>query len=512
MIQYANIRQNKECVIWTRVSTKHQEDNGGSLETQKETCEEYASKHGYDIADYFGGKHESAKTPGKMVTEMYNYVKKHQNISTILVSEFDRLSRAAWQACKMLDEIREMGIIVIATKYGLSTETKEGMLMAKNTLNMAEWDNQNRTDKFTGGREKCLQSGAWVEKAPLGYYKEGKSRNTYCYLNEDGKILRSAFKWKLAGLSNSEILEKLSAKGLSLTKQTIHRILTNPFYAGKICHKRTHFELVDGQIEPAVTYTDFLRVQEIMAGRTGKYTQNKHKPNFPLTKHVVCADDGTPFTSYRREKKTKRAVHYYDYYKCNKLGCKTNVTAKEMHEKYEALLNRYNIPSELLMNFSSLIKGIFNKLSEELVDQRTLLKKKITEIENDIKNIKLRYATGIIDNDTYETAMKEFNNRKDLVMLELDKCNLNLSNSEKQIPIVIATASNISSLWHNADLESKRKIQNLVFPDGIFWDKHIADYRTISRNKFFDLIDKFLVSYGTTKKAAPKGAVSLYGR
>lgn len=183
-----------------------------------------------------------------------------------------------------------------------------------------------------------------------------------------------------------------------------------------------------------------------------------------------------------------------------------------MHEKYEALLNQYKIPTELLMNFSSLIKDIFNQFSQELIGQRTNLKRKVTEIENDIKNIKLRYATGIIDDDTFETAMKEFNNRKDLVILELDKCNLNLSNSEKQIPIIIANASNISTLWHNADLESKRKIQNLVFPDGIFWDKKIADYRTISRNKFFDLMDKFSVSYGETKKTAPESAVALYGR
>ena len=136
MIEYRNLRSGKTCVIWTRVSTKYQQDNGGSLETQKETCEEYANRYGYKVAGYFGGKHESAKTPGKMVTEMYNYVKKHKDISTILVSEFDRFSRAAWQACKMLDEMRALGIIVTAAKYGLNTETKEGMLMAKNTLNM----------------------------------------------------------------------------------------------------------------------------------------------------------------------------------------------------------------------------------------------------------------------------------------------------------------------------------------------------------------------------------------
>lgn len=512
MLDYKYIREGKECVIWTRVSTKYQQDNGGSLETQKETCEEYAKRYGYHVANYFGGKHESAKTPGKMVTEMYNYVRKNKNISTILVSEFDRFSRASWQACKMLDEMRELGIVVIAAKCGLNTETKEGMLMAKNTLNMAEWDNQNRTDKFTDGREKCIQAGAWIQKPPFGYYKEGKSRETWCYLNDKGKLLRYAFKWKLAGLSNSEILDKLSALGLHITKQVLHRVLTSPFYAGKICHQYTHYEMVDGQIEPAVTYIDFLRVQEIMSGRTGKYTQNKHNPSFPLTKHVLCIYDDTPFTAYTKEKKSKDTVHYYDYYKCNKAGCKTNVTAKEMHEKYEVLLNRYSVPEELLSNFASLIKESFRKVSDELVSQRTLLKKRMTEIDNDIKNVRVRYATGKIDEETYETAMMEFNNRKDLVILELDKCNLNLSNYEKQIPMVIATASNISGLWHNANLENKRKIQNLVFPNGIFWDKQIGDYRTISKNGFFDLMDRFSVRYGNKKEAASSDAVSLCGR
>ena len=512
MINYSEVREGKNCVIWTRVSTKYQEENGGSLQTQKEVCEEYAGRGGYQILGYFGGKHESAKTPGAMIQAMVKYVKRDKSVSTILVSEFDRFSRCSWQAIKMLQEMRELGIVVIAAKYGLDTRTKEGMMMAQSTLSLAELDNQNRTDKFTDGREKCIQAGAWIQKPPFGYYKEGKSRNTWCYLNDKGKILRNAFKWKLAGASNSEILEKLAARGLPITKQVLHRVLTSPFYAGKICHKHTHYEMVDGQIEPAVTYLDFLRVQEIMSGRTGKYTQNKHNPSFPLTKHVLCADDDTPFTAYTKEKKSKDSIHYYDYYKCNKTGCRTNVTAKEMHEKYEGLLNRYYLSEDLLANFTSLIKDIFRKYSDELTSQRSLLKKKMTEIDNDIKNVRIRYATGKIDGETFETAMREFNDRRDLVLLELDKCNQNLSNYEKQIPMVIATASNISSLWHGSDLETKRRIQNLVFPDGIFWDKQIANYRTVSRNSFFDLMDRFSVRYGDTKKTVSEETVSSCGR
>ena len=511
MIDYRNIRDGKDCVVWTRVSTKYQEDNGGSLESQKKFCDDYASRCGYQILGRYGGKHESAQTPGKMIKEMYDKVKKNPRISTILVSEFDRLSRCGWQASKIIDELRGMGIIIIATKYGLDTRTKEGVLMAKNSVNMAEWDNQNRTDKFITGRDDCMQSGAWCQKAPFGYYKEGKSRDAWCYLNEEGKAVRHAFKWKLEGFSNSEVLDKMSAMGVDISKQTLHKILVNPFYAGKICNKYTKFEMVDGQIEPAVTYEDFLRVQDILAGRTGKYTQAKHKPNFPLNKHVICYYDNTPFTSYTKKKTTRAACHYYDYYKCNKTGCKTNVTAAEMHEKYEVLLTNYNLSEEMVSDFSDYLKGMVEDYSHEITEQATLLKRKMKEIDADLKKVKVRYATGAIDNETYEIAMKEFNNRRDVITLEMDKVNVNLSNLEGQIPQVISTASNISTLWHDGDLETKRRIQNLVFPDGIFWDKQIGDYRTISRNKFFDVLDRYSVTYGNEKRATSSEVVPLCG-
>ena len=61
MIDYRNIRTGKCCIIWTRVSTKYQEENGGSIASQKEMCEAYAKMHKYVIKDYCGGQHESAK-------------------------------------------------------------------------------------------------------------------------------------------------------------------------------------------------------------------------------------------------------------------------------------------------------------------------------------------------------------------------------------------------------------------------------------------------------------------
>ena len=41
----------KSCVIWTRVSTKYQEDNGASLSDQKKKCELFAKQNGYILTD-----------------------------------------------------------------------------------------------------------------------------------------------------------------------------------------------------------------------------------------------------------------------------------------------------------------------------------------------------------------------------------------------------------------------------------------------------------------------------
>lgn len=511
MINYGFVREGRNCVIWTRVSTKYQEQNGGSLETQREICEEYAARNDYRVLERFGGKHESAKTPGAMIQSMVRFVKRNPCVSTILVSEFDRFSRCSWQAIKMLQEMRELGIVVIASKYGLDTRTKEGMMMAQSTLSFAELDNQNRTDKFVSGKQDCIRAGAWAEKAPLGYGKVGKSREAKCVLNEQGILIAKAFKWKLQGLSSAEILQRLEALGLKISKQTLHKILTNPFYAGKIRHKATKGELIDGNIEPAVSYTAFLHVQDILSGRTGKYVQMKQKLDLPLTRHVFCAKDGVAFTSYTKHKKSKGVVRDYNYYKCNQIGCGTNVSAKLMHERFTNLLGEFNLDPEFLAIFEGIIRDKMQTYSEQARQERAVIKKRLTETDTAIQKLKVRWALKEVSEDVYEAGMQELQSRKDTYTLEMERWSEKLSNCVQLVPIVIATASNISSLWKNGSLEIKRKIQNLVFPEGLYWDNDITDYRTPKTCNFFDVISGFSGVYSNKKGTAPDKTVPSCG-
>ena len=250
----------KNCFIWTRVSTKHQEDNGGSLDDQKCHCEKFAKDNGYTIKGYFGGKHESAKTPGKLIKEMIAAIKKDKSVKYILVKQADRFSRDSTQAGNIISDLISRGITIIEALSGCDTSTPEGKLMIQIKLNLAEWDNTNRTNKFVSGRKHCMESGVWIGKRPVGYNKVGKSINTEYTINETGKLIRKAFKWKLQGVDNFRILDRLSSMGLHICKQKLHKILTNPFYAGKIKSSFTNGEIIDGKHPAIISWVEFLQV------------------------------------------------------------------------------------------------------------------------------------------------------------------------------------------------------------------------------------------------------------
>lgn len=481
-------------IIWTRVSTKYQEDNGGSLVDQKLKCEDYARIHNMNIKGYYGGKHESAKTPGKMVKEMVSAIKKDKTIKNVLIAKGDRFSRNAGQGISILNELRDLGVNVVEVGTGLDTSTPEGLMMLQMKVCMAQWDNTNRTNNFTSGRKNCMRNGVYCGPAPLGYDKKGKSINSIFTINSDGYLIRKAFQWKSQGVANCDILKRLAQHGLRLRKQRLHEILTNPFYTGLIVNKMLDYEEIEGRHPKIVSREDFLRVQEIIKGRSGLYKHKKETPEFPLKRFVRCWKDKTYFTAYTVNKKN------IDYYKCNVDGCKTNVSAKKMHKKFEELLSTYNIPLELVSVFRDVIGNVISTNQRQQKEVLSSLKKKKSECDGKMKKCRIKFATDIIDEDTFEITMQELQDDLRGINLQLEECNQDLSNLEKRIDEVFVMCCNLVDLWKNGTLETSQKLQNLLFPEGIFWDKEKCGYRTETENGALAVMRRIIGIYKNKKE------------
>ena len=65
---------------------------------------------------------------------------------------------------------------------------------------------------------------------------------------------------------------------------------------------------------------------------------------------------------------------------------------------------------------------------------------------------------------------------------------MNLSNLASFIEDAIRIACYLSSYWNKGDFKTSQKIQKMVFPNGVRWDKENRAYLTDFGNLFFDLM------------------------
>ena len=84
----------------------------------------------------------------------------------------------------------------------------------------------------------------------------------------------------------------------------------------------------------------------------------------------------------------------------------------------------------------------------------------------------------------------------------MEKISVNLSNLASYIEDTIRIACNLSSYWNMDDFEVSQKIQKMVFPNGVRWDKENRAYLTDFGNLFFDLM--FSVSNAYKNEIAQK--------
>lgn len=489
------IRANgNNCLIYTRVSTKKQEE-GYSLEIQLEATQSYAQKHNLNIIGYFGGKFESAQTDQerKEFNRMLQFAKRSkEKVSYFLVYTVDRFSRTGINGAFIKESLRQEGIELIAVTQPADTSNPGGRLQQNIQFIFSEYDNDLRREKCVAGMKEKLLQGYWVGHAPMGYDMIHKNKVQEMTINETGKLLKQAFIWKGQDVPNLEIVKRLSARGLKIYKQKLHYIFNNPFYCGLMSHNMLGGKVVEGKHQPLISKELFLKVNDVQA----KDRKSKHRKEFndtPLKHFIKCAECGTPFAGYEVKKKK---LHYY---KCNKVGCKCNKSAKVMHHKFESLLDRFTIDKKLLAPFKERMIETFYQMNESNRVQSKLIKDNLLEVENKIEKLEERYAYGEITKDLYEKFISKLKGEAVEISEKLAEVDFQLSNLEEYINLSLQIASNFSLLWGSDDFGVKSELQNIFFPEGILYDRKIEDYRTENVNGAFELTSLLSSTWEGTK-------------
>lgn len=77
----SHIKQTRNTIIYTRVSSREQALTNQSLETQKKHCLQYALNHDLNVIGFYGGAYESAKTDErKEFNGMLHHIQAHLEV------------------------------------------------------------------------------------------------------------------------------------------------------------------------------------------------------------------------------------------------------------------------------------------------------------------------------------------------------------------------------------------------------------------------------------------------
>lgn len=394
-------------VIYARVSSKEQEQEGYSIPAQLKLLNDYALKNNLKVIKEFKDV-ETAKQAGREnFNLMVEFVKKNTDIKHILCEKTDRLSRNFRDIAIMDDLINQQNLNIILVKENttISRDSKSHekfifgikALMAKNYID-------NLSEETRKGMQEKAEQGIYPSSAPLGYRNdEAKNQGKalkYLTLDEQrapiiNKIFRmySTGNCSLALLATQSYEEGLRNKrGGKVGKAAIHKILQNPIYHGAF---RWHGKLYQGT-HPAIVSKDLFDAVQEAFDALNRPKQTKRR--FAYAGLMVCGKCGCAITA---EIKKGR----YVYYHCTSFKGKCDngyVREEYLNEKLIDVIKAVYIDDSTLENTKKALLASHKDETEFHQRQVAILNAQKAKLENRLHSIYIDKIDRKISTEFYE--------------------------------------------------------------------------------------------------------------
>ena len=264
----------KKAIIYTRVSTDEQANNGYSLQHQKALLEQYCKVKDIKIAKHYQ-EDFSAKTFNRPeIKSAFDYCKANKkNIDLFVFTKWDRFSRNQEEALKAIRQLQDMGIEVCCVEQPLDLENPDNKILLSMYLIIPEVENDKNSMRTKDGMRRAMKEGCFMGKAPVGYiHHRDEFNNSTLKINEQiAPLIRSIFEEFSGGLHSANSLRlKYMKDGLKSSKQGFVNMLRNVAYTGKILipeWKKDNQEIVVGLHPILISEDVFNKVAFVLSGK-----------------------------------------------------------------------------------------------------------------------------------------------------------------------------------------------------------------------------------------------------
>jgi site-specific DNA recombinase len=319
------------CAVYTRKSTEEGlEQEFNSLDAQREAGEAFVASQRaegwnclpdrYDGGGFTGGNMDRPALR-RLLTDI-----EAGKIDCVVVYKVDRLSRSLLDFARMMETFDKARVSFVSVTQLFNTATSMGRLILNVLLSFAQFEREIISERTRDKMAATRRKGKWSGGLPvLGYDIDPQGYRLI--LNEEEAVqVRAIFQLYLQHEALLPVLQELEKRGWTnkrwttrtgrqcggrpFSKSSLHRLLTNPVYAGKVRYKD---EIHDGE-QPAIVDTEtFQRVQALLLrnGRTGG-APVRNQFGAILKGLLRCVPCGCSMTPAHTTKGDRR----YRYYTC----------------------------------------------------------------------------------------------------------------------------------------------------------------------------------------------------
>ena len=326
----APVRTTIRCAIYTRKSTEDGlEQEFNSLDAQRESAEAYIRSQAsegweviptmYDDGGFTGGNMER---PGlkRLMADI-----EARKIDCVMVYKVDRLSRSLLDFSRIVESFDKHGVAFVSVTQQFNTANSMGRLMLNVLLSFAQFEREiisERTrDKIAATRRK----GKWTGGMPLLGYDVNPNGSKLVIKQEEAAKVRQIFELykdhqsllavvqelEQSGWVNKSWVTKKGGRrgGRPFTKTSLHKLLTNITYIGKLRYKA---EVHEGEHDGIIDVELWQQVQTILQ-RNGKNGGSTVRNSFAfllkgMMRCIPCNSAIIPTITTRN--RTKRYLYY----------------------------------------------------------------------------------------------------------------------------------------------------------------------------------------------------------
>ena len=462
---------NKEGVIYARVSSAKQVRDGNGLENQIRACKRLADEKNIKIIAVFEDQISGKETDRPGFNELTNFLSSRKGYTYVIFDDLSRFMRNKEEYYPTKLFIKRLGGIPLSIKNNFDENDPYQAFLEHMVVGMNDLERVVSNNRVKSRQKEGMHAGKYMFPVPAGYiWKNGKIRVD----NHNAPLIKQIYKDFVSGKYSTykEIIDSDEAKslinpatrkGYSLTSDQIKGYLTNKLYTGIIDYPQWEIFDAKGIHESIIDNELFIKAQHQLSVKGKKRHTKISLDEFPLKGHLICGDCNRNLVA---SASTGRSKKKYPYYRCNSKGVDCSSTPKNIlrevvHDQFLNILDNASINKPILKLAEKIINDVYAEKSYHLQGIKKNNRATIKDLEQ-IKSAQINKLKTVNNSSVIKSLDKEItsidNEINDLKQLEQKSNDLQAFKLSGQ-----EILTNPRSYWLKGTTEQKKVLFDFVF-------------------------------------------------